>query len=114
MYRIPFVRFSAKAITTALVLLVSVSLTPRIAAAELAYENWFQFGDQVLESWIVEEVPNNPYEVHIRRRGPAAREQTQKIFVIYPRRSSAYNVAITEILSVLAEKGINGLSTHRL
>ncbi len=110
MCRVPFFRFAAKAFTIALVLLVSVSLAPRLAAAEPtdpAYESWFQFGDNVLESWIIEEVPNNPYEVHIRSRDAASTEQTQKIFVIYPRRSSAYNVAITEVLSVLAEKGID-------
>jgi putative tryptophan/tyrosine transport system substrate-binding protein len=81
------------------------------AAAEKAaaptYQSWFKFGPSVTEEWAVNAVPNDPMQVVIRRlRSPGSKE-LRKIFVLYPRPSSAYDVAITKVLDVFADKDLN-------
>jgi putative ABC transport system substrate-binding protein len=85
----------------ALALLVA-SLGPSVAAH--VKSAWFKHGDEVLSAWTVSEVPNDPMRVTIRPRFNS--EPDRRVLVVYPRPSSAYDVAITKILQVFAEKEI--------
>lgn len=71
------------------------------------YADWFRYDEDISSSWVFEEVLNDPYQVKIRRKGTQPGKPSQKIFVYYPRPSSAYDTSITAILNVFNEKNIN-------
>jgi len=77
------------------------------AAAAPKYTDWFGYDSNVSPSWIYSEVKNDPYQVIIHRKGTMPGEADRRVFVFYPRPSSAYNTAITSILNVFDEKNIN-------
>ena len=73
------------------------------------FSSWFRYGSEVEADWRVGGVAGEPNTVRIRPRkafDPTSEGRRPRIFVLYPRRSSAYDVSITQILSVLAQKGI--------
>jgi len=75
--------------------------------AEPSYDKWFKYEGDVLKSWTFTEVAGDPYQVKIYRNGLNPGDVQKRVFVFYPRPSSAYDTAITEILNVFEEKGIN-------
>jgi putative ABC transport system substrate-binding protein len=83
----------------------------RAAAAtadEPSYTDWFKVTPETSQVWSVSGVGDDPYQVRVvRSESSAARGPVRKIAVFYPRPSSAYDTAISKILSVFAEKGIN-------
>ena len=98
------------------------SCLARLAAAALAfavlggatpvpedpiYAGWFRYGERVNQSWLFAEVDGDPMQVTIRRKNPSVHAPPKRVFVIYPRPSSAYDAAITRILEVFEEKGVN-------
>lgn len=68
------------------------------------YWSWFKFNASVLESWDIKGDPDNPNIVFAKptRLGLAASQK--RILVIYPRPSSAYDIAISKIMSVFEDK----------
>jgi len=66
---------------------------------------WFKHGDEVRGSWSVAETAGDPSRITIRPRFNTS--PTRRVLVLYPRPSSAYDVAITKILQVFAEKDID-------
>lgn len=85
-----------------------VAMTMTIPAlAKPAYQDWFRYDEKVTRTWKITGVPGDPYRVKIERRKFRASDRQRRIFVLYPRPSSAYDVAITKILEVFAEKGID-------
>ena len=89
--------------------IVAAGGTAAQAASE--YGQWFRFADEVLESWTVEAVPNDPLQVSMRRKTADPDQPDYRVFVLYPRPSSAYDIAISKILEVFAEKDINAALT---
>ncbi len=79
--------------------------SPAYASGQL--NDWFRGGDAALEDWRVLAEHNDPYIARVVRAGRNPGEASQKVMVVYPRPSSAYDVAITQILSVFAAKGID-------
>lgn len=75
--------------------------------ATAPHANWFRIGDVAQDQWRAISAPNDPNMVKIVRRGSAASPASSKILVVYPRPSPAYDIAMTQILSVFASKGIN-------
>ncbi len=71
------------------------------------YAQWFRYGEDVTKFWHIVEVPGDPMQVTIRRRERSTNGPARRIFVMYPRPSSAYDVAITKILQVFEEKNID-------
>lgn len=82
-------------------------LTPQSAMAEPAYSSWFGYGVAVTQTWEFSEVPGDMYQVQIRRTNASPDAPKRKIMVVYPRRSSAYDTAITKILAIFAEKNVD-------
>lgn len=72
-----------------------------------AYAKWFRHGDGVTVNWSIQEDVGNAYRLTIRRRSVNTAKPTRRVFVLYPRPSSAYDMAITKILDVFEEKDIN-------
>ena len=69
------------------------------------YSKWFKYDASIGKEWDVVGDPNNPMVVSINRKdgvGPVRR-----VLVLYPRASSAYDTAITEILRTFSAKEIN-------
>ena len=84
-----------------------VVMTMTVPAMAAPYSDWFRYDEKVTKTWKITGVPGHPYRVKIERRKFRADERQRWIFVLYPRPSSAYDVAITKILDVFAEKGID-------
>ena len=81
------------------------------SASAAVYDEWFRYGQEAAESWDFHEVNGDPNRVEIRRKGSGPDEAGQQVFVLYPKPSSAYAVAITKILEVFAHKNIDASFT---
>ncbi len=69
------------------------------------FSKWFKYDADIGKEWDVAGDPANPMVVSINRKdgvGPVRR-----VLVLYPRASSAYDTAITEILRTFSAKEIN-------
>jgi putative tryptophan/tyrosine transport system substrate-binding protein len=75
------------------------------------FEDWFKYGAGIDKAWQISAVPGNPLQVLIHRRNVQAGEPVRRVFVLYPRDSSAYDIAITAILRVFEEKDVNAEMT---
>ena len=73
------------------------------------YWEWFKYADAVLEKWNVREGAD-PDTVEITSRR-AAVGKPQRILIVYPRPSSAYDVAITKILGIFEDKMLDAQIT---
>lgn len=92
-------------VTCLVVFCVTVLAHPLVAVAKPAYEAWFQYDKSVEAQWSFEAVADDPNQVRVSRidgTGPR-----QKVFVLYSKPSSAYDVAISKILTVFTNKGVN-------
>lgn len=76
-------------------------------AAGGALDDWFRVGETALSDWQVIAEPTDPYLARVVRAGRGPGQARKKVMVVYPRPSSAYDVAITQILSVFAAKDID-------
>ncbi|MFM9975143.1 MAG: ABC transporter substrate binding protein [Beijerinckiaceae bacterium] len=90
---------------------LSAGLQPFAAVAQKAtgtnepnYASWFKYGPSVNERWVVAETQGNPNFVTIRPKRLINAPAGKRILAIYPRPSSAYDIAITKILSVFEDK----------
>lgn len=60
----------------------------------------------MLANWVVSPVESDPMQAVIDHREPYRTIETPRVFVLYPRPSSAYDTAISKILEVFHEKGL--------
>src|SRR5438128_9749781 len=67
-------------------------------ADDQPFSKWFRYGSDIDAIWKVAGDPANPMQVSIRRKDAAQREPAKRLLVLYPRPSSAYDIAITKIL----------------
>ena len=93
----------AKAAALSFIILV----VPGQASAKSDFSSWFRYGENVEKAWQVTGVPDDPYQVRIEPKEVKSSSPKRKVMVVYPRPSSAYDVAITKILAIFAEKEIN-------
>ena len=103
-------RFRARAVV-GVAAIVAATLMSGALRAEPIYGKWFRVGDGVKHFWRISEVAGNPMRVTIKRRVAATDRPARRVFVLYPRKSSAYDIAITKILHVFEEKNINARFT---
>jgi len=76
-------------------------------AAEPSYSAWFKPTEDSKRSWSFREVEGDSHSLTIRRTKAEPTKPRRRIFVLFPRRSSAYDVAMDQILQVFEEKNIN-------
>jgi putative ABC transport system substrate-binding protein len=76
------------------------------AAAQDSAATWFRYGQAIDKSWHVTTPANRPMERLIRRRNSDLQVFSQRVLVLYPRPSSAYDIAITKILDVFDVKDL--------
>ena len=85
---------------------VFCSIATRATGAEPhPFSKWFKYSPDIEKSWDVESDAAQPMRVSLRRKGAAG--SPKRVLVLYPRPSSAYDIAITEILRTFAAKEIN-------
>jgi putative ABC transport system substrate-binding protein len=93
-----------RAIVTAL---LALALTAPAAANDRPFSAWFKYGGEIDATWDVVGDPAKPNVVSIKRKSAEKRAATQRVLVLYPRPSSAYDIAITKILNVFESKEFN-------
>jgi ABC-type uncharacterized transport system substrate-binding protein len=75
-------------------------------AEQQSAAKWFRYGGGVDPVWDVVADSANPMRLTVRRKGEQ-RAAPKRVFVLYPRPSSAYDVAITKIFHVFEQKEAN-------
>lgn len=85
-------------------------MTPELNGPRPNYWDWFKYAPSVLEKWAVD-ATNNPNQVEMEPLRRPAAGYRQRVLLIYPRPSSAYDIAITKILGVLEDKLIDARIT---
>jgi putative ABC transport system substrate-binding protein len=79
-------------------------LPPLAAAQTVLVSKWFRYGAGIDSAWSIVADPGNSMHVSIRRKGAEPRGARKQVLVLYPRPSSAYDIAITKILHVFEGK----------
>ena len=70
------------------------------------YHGWFKIMPRTARVWQVSQFGDDRYRVTVRLRQGVDAAASYRILVLYPRESSAYDVAISRVLDVLAAKGL--------
>jgi putative ABC transport system substrate-binding protein len=78
----------------------------RAGAQDQAVSKWFRYGEGVDAAWKFVADPATPLQISIRRQDER-RGAPKRVLVLYPRPSSAYDIAITKILHVFESKELN-------
>ncbi len=99
--------FKSKLVGMLLVVGCLMLLPGQPAIAAPAYADWFRYDQSVLNAWKIEAVSGDAFQVKIHRKGRQFGDADKRIFIYYPRPSSAYDTAISEILNVYFEKNID-------
>jgi putative ABC transport system substrate-binding protein len=76
------------------------------AGGRAGYAAWFRYSPDIEAEWQVAS-DSDPMSVTMRRKGDQLRAPLQRVMVLYPRPSSAYDIAITKILHVFEGREIN-------
>jgi putative tryptophan/tyrosine transport system substrate-binding protein len=81
-------------------------IAPELTQPRPNYWDWFKYSSSVLEKWAID-ATDNPNQVEMEPLRRAAAGFRKRMLLIYPRPSSAYDIAITKILGVLEDKMID-------
>jgi len=97
-------RLAALALGAFGLLVVPPTAFPAVPAVGLA--SWFKVDPARASDWRVEPVEGDPLQAVVRRVFPAA-GPLRRVLVLYPRPSPAYDIAISKVLEVFVNKGLN-------
>lgn len=78
---------------------------PLDAGAAPAYSSWFRHKENITGAWTFSEIAADPNQVMIKST-VAGKGKPKRALVLYPKRSSAYDIAISKILDVFASKNM--------
>jgi ABC-type uncharacterized transport system substrate-binding protein len=90
-------------------LLANPSAAPAVEkgpTVEPIYSRWFKFTPALRETWSFLEVSEDPNVVHMLPKRFEESIARKKVLVLYPRPSSAYDIAISKILKVFDDKAL--------
>ncbi len=91
----------------AVVIALSVLLTATRASAMTQLNDWFKVSTQTLNEWDAVALPQQSNVVRIKPKRGVTSQALRRVLVLYPRRSSAYDTAISTFLNVIFDKRIN-------
>ncbi len=77
------------------------------ANATTTITDWFRVNKTTLQDWDALVQPNSTSMVRIKPKRYLASQPLRRVMVLYPRRSSAYDTAISTFLDVILDKRIN-------
>jgi putative ABC transport system substrate-binding protein len=90
----------------AALLFAGVACAPAAAQQQpRPFDKWFKYAPDIDTNWDVVGSAANPLQLTINRKDPTG--PLKRVLVLYPRPSSAYDTAITEILRMFVTKEIN-------
>jgi len=72
-------------------------------AADQPFASWFRYGRDLEAQWRFNADPKDPMRLSIEPR-TSDQSRSKKVLVLYPRPSSAYDIAISEVLKVFDRK----------
>ncbi|MGI9417011.1 MAG: ABC transporter substrate-binding protein [Geminicoccaceae bacterium] len=84
-------------------ILLAVSPTPGEALP--AYSNWFRHSENITGAWTFAAFDADPNRVAIKST-VSGKGKSKRVLVLYPKRSSAYDIAMSKILDVFASKNM--------
>ena len=87
--------------------LLALGFAAPVVAQDHLTSKWFRYGGGIDAAWDFAADPANPLKITVTRKGREVRGPARRVFVLYPRPSSAYDVAITKILHVFETKEMN-------
>jgi putative ABC transport system substrate-binding protein len=73
-------------------------------AANERFAGWFRYSSDLQSHWEFAADPRDPLQLTIRPKVTEQNGPRKKVLVLYPRASSAYDIAISQVLSVFASK----------
>ena len=88
-------------------LLTCSMMTAARAADDRPFASWFQYRPEIDAKWAVIADPADSKRLLIRRKTPVEGTPLRRVLVLYPRPSSAYDIAISTILQVFYAKEHN-------
>ena len=90
-------------ILLAVLLIVLWVANSTIGNAAPVYSGWFRHTEKITGAWTFQEINGDPHQVLIRST-VASDDMPKRVMVLYPKRSSAYDIAMSKILDVFASK----------
>jgi putative tryptophan/tyrosine transport system substrate-binding protein len=98
--RLPMLAFSA--------FLLCLFCTPSFAGRSMVgVGSWFKIGSDLAADWQFQNVLGDERSLQIRPKRLVSSQPLRRVLVLYPRVSSAYDTAITTIISVFADKRVD-------
>jgi ABC-type uncharacterized transport system substrate-binding protein len=92
-------------LSCAAIFLIFGTAPSALASDVQSFSQWFRYAPSIMNEWVISGSNTDPLRVELHRKDSEG--SPKKVFVLYPRPSSAYDTAITEILRVFAVKEIN-------
>jgi putative ABC transport system substrate-binding protein len=100
-------RVSRRLLHAVVASLAVLPLAALAAAQPSPTPKWFRYAANIEETWKVSEAAAGPMQFEIQRKKKDSGASSQRILVLYPRASSAYDIAISKILQVLDSKDVD-------
>ena len=99
---------SLSALLSAMLALFVVVVGPsRPAQAMVTFTDWFKLGSNALKDWDVAPTPGNASSLRLKPKRLLSSQPLRRVLVLYPRKSSAYDTAMTTFVNVVMDKRIN-------
>lgn len=90
-----------------LALFVVVVAPAKQAQAMVTFTDWFKLGASALKDWDVVPTPGNANSLRLKPKRFLSSQPLRRVLVLYPRKSSAYDTAMTTFVNVVMDKRIN-------
>jgi putative tryptophan/tyrosine transport system substrate-binding protein len=103
-------RIRARSVGIVAGLLLS-TLAASAPAQEKFVSKWFRYGPGVDTAWTISADPAKPLQLSVQRKARASSASSKRVLVLYPRPSSAYDIAITKILQEFDAKDVDATVT---
>ena len=103
-------RIRARSVGIVAGLLLSI-LAASAPAQEKFASKWFRYGPGVDTAWTISADPAKPLRLSVQRKARASSASSKRVLVLYPRPSSAYDIAITKILQEFDAKDVDATVT---
>ena len=98
---------SALTVASTLVAICAGAVSGHAADALNSYGTWFKIGAETNVDWQVSQPEGKDNIIQIRPRRLLSSKPLRRILVLYPRASSAYDTAITKIVTIFRDKRID-------
>lgn len=104
-------RLVVPAITSLVVAVAGLFAFANAASAATDHTEWYSQTDSATVHWTASAVGGDPHRVLIQPKYLDPTAETETVFVLYSKPSSAYEVAISKILEIFQDKRINAQFT---